>query len=262
MAPNDFTAIVHRLPGRTAKVYAIADVHIGAKECDMDGFSRFLKRVERERDSYIVLVGDVINNGIRSSSCPTDIYDEVMPPSAQIDKAVELLEPVADRILGAVGGNHEKRSRKSVDFDPMHAIMAILRKSELYRENMAFLRIVLSNSTQRHVRSTRDSYSLLLVHGKSANKKRRFAYAVEGVDAVVSAHTHDGIVEKPARLVFTVQNNVMVKPLVSLTATSWLDYGGYGARGLYLPKATSDPQALVLEWTGSNNREGQMKVIW
>ena len=64
MAPNDFTAIVHRLPGRTAKVYAIADVHIGAKECDMDGFARFLKRVERERDSYIVLVGDLIKAGI------------------------------------------------------------------------------------------------------------------------------------------------------------------------------------------------------
>lgn len=47
-----------------------------------------------------------------------------------------------------------------------------------------------------------------------------------------------------------------------MTATSWLDYGGYAARGLYLPKATSDPQALVLEYTGTNSRVGRMRMVW
>lgn len=260
---DDFTPIIHRLPGRSIKVYAIADVHIGARECDLDGFERFIKRVASEPDSYIVLVGDLVNNGIRSASCPTDIYDETMPPRAQVDKCVELLQPVADRILGAVGGNHEARSRKAVDLDPAYEVMALLRKPELYRRDMAFLRIVLDNSmapTRTH--GVRDNYAMLLVHGSTANKKRHFAYAVEGVDAIVSAHTHDGVVEKPARLVFTTRNNVLMKPLVSLTATSWLTYGGYGAAALYMPKSTSDPQALLLEYTGSNNKEGQIRVIW
>ena len=39
---DDFTPIIHELPGRTIKVWAVADVHIGARECDMDGFKRFL----------------------------------------------------------------------------------------------------------------------------------------------------------------------------------------------------------------------------
>lgn len=227
---------------------------MGAKECDLEGFVHFLHKLKDDRDSYIVLCGDLINNGIKDSL--TNVYDEAIPPSLQIEKAVELLNPVADRILGAVGGNHEARSRKAVDLDPMYAIMLMLGKGELYRTNFAMMRIILANG------NTKSRYALMLIHGKTENKKRQFAYAVEGVDAIISGHTHNGIVEKPARLVFTVKNNVVVKPLVSLTATSWLTYGGYAAAALYRPAATSQPQCLELEYTGSNDREGSIRVVW
>lgn len=253
---DDFTPIVHALDGRTIKVWAIADVHIGAKEADIAGFQRFLKRVENDPDSFIVIVGDLLNVGIRSANCPTDIYEETMPVHAQIEKAAELLAPVADRILGCVGGNHEARAKKAVDLDPLFQVMVLIRKPDLYRPNMAFVRVNLGKG------NTKDHYALLLVHGKSANAKRKFAYSVEGVDAIISGHTHDPIVEKPARLVFTQRNNVVIRPLVSLTACSWLDYGGYGAANLYLPKSTSDPQALVLEYTASNSIPGQIRVTW
>lgn len=253
---SDFTPIVHKLDGRTIRVWAVADVHIGARECDLAGFEKFLKRIESEEDSYIVLCGDLLNNGLRSPNCPTDIYDETMPPHAQIEAAVDLLAPVRDKVLGAVGGNHEARSRKAVDLDPMYAIMLMLGRGELYRQNFAFVRVNLERG------KTKDHYGLMLVHGKTANKRRQFAYAVEGVDAIVSGHTHDGMVEKPARLVFTKSNNVVVKPLVSLTATSWLDYGGYAAAALYQPKSTSDPQCLEFEFTGSNDRPGSIHVRW
>ena len=253
---DDFTPIIHNMDGRTIRVYAVADVHIGAREADVAGFSRFLKRIERDGDAYLVVCGDVINNGLRSASCPTDIYNETMPPAAQVDEAVRLLAPVADRILGAVGGNHEHRSKKAVDWDPMHEVMVRLGVGDRYRPNMAFIRVRLADG------NLHDIYSLMLVHGRSAATKKRFQYAVEGVDAIISAHTHDGLVEKPARLVFSQKNNVVIRPLVSLTATSWVGFGGYAARGLMLPKATSDPQALVLEWTGSNNRQGTIRTIW
>lgn len=161
MVSSDFAVIVHRLAGRSIKVYAIGDVHIGAAECDMDGFARFL-------------------------------------------------------IVRIVLGKHG-----------MH-----------------------------------DHYALLLVHGKSDVARRRFEYTVEGVDAIVSGHVHKGNISKPARIVLSTRNQVSIKPLVSLVATSWTDYGGYAARGLMLPAATSDPQALLLEFAGTNKRDGQIRVIW
>lgn len=256
---SDYVPIIHTLPGRTIKVWAVADVHIGARESNLDGkdgFKAFLRKIEKDPDSYLVLVGDIVNNGIRSASCPTNIYAETMPPSAQIELAAELLEPVKDRILGAVGGNHEARSRKAVDLDPMYAIMLMLGKGELYRTNFAMMRVILQNC------NTKDHYAIMLAHGASANKKRQFAYSVEGVDAIITGHTHTGIAEKPARLVFTSRNNVAIKPLISLTATSWQNWGGYAAANLYKPIATSNPQYLELEYVASNDIPGQMRVVW
>lgn len=251
---DDFTPIVHRLDGRTVKVWAIADVHIGAKECDLAGFKRHMARIASDPDSYIVLVGDMLNNGLKDSL--TNVYEEVLPPHAQIEKCAELLEPVKDRILGAVGGNHEARSRRSVDLDPMYAVLLMIGKGELYRQNMAFIRVCLKRN------GTKDNHTLLLIHGKSERAKRNFAYSLEGVDAVISGHTHNGIVEKPARIVFTGKNRVVIKPLVSLTATSWLEYGGYAAAAMYRPAATSAPQYLELEFSGSNAVDGRIRVVW
>ena len=253
---DDFTPILHELPGRTIKVWAVADVHIGAREADIDGFAAFLEKVQSDDDSYLVIVGDLLNNATRSSG--SDVYQEAMPPHAQVDMAAELLAPVADRILGCVGGNHERRSVKDVDLDPLYQVMCLLRKPEVYRAHMAFMRVSLRNIGA----STHDQYALMLVHGKTENKKRQLARAVEGVDAIVSGHTHNGLVEKPARIVFNSRNKVAVRPLVSLTATSWLRYGGYASAALLPPSATSDPQCLVLEYAGTNKRRGEIRVSW
>lgn len=251
---DDFTPILHRLDGRTVRVWAVSDVHIGAKECNLAEFQKFLARIAADPDSYVVLVGDMLNNGIRDSV--TNVYEEIIPPHAQIDKCAEFLEPVKDRILGAVGGNHEARSRKAVDLDPMYAVMCILGCQELYRQNMAFVRVFLERN------GIKDNYSLLLVHGKSERAKRNFAFSLEGIDAVISGHTHNGLIEKPARLCMTSKSRVVIKPLISMTATSWLDYGGYAAAALYRPAATSAPQCLELGFSGSNSHDGEIRVIW
>ena len=251
---DDLTPIVHELPGRTIRVWAVADVHIGAREADLDGFSAFLARVKASPDDYLVLCGDLLNNGTKDSL--TNVYEEVMPPHAQVDKCVELLEPVKDRILGCVGGNHELRSVRAVDLDPCYQVLTLLRIPELYRQNMCFVRVNLVRG------KTKDHYALLLVHGKTLNKQKQLSYAIEGVDAIVGAHLHQGQVQKNARLVLSQSNVVTIRPIVNLTATSWLQYGSYAARSLLLPSATSDPQALQLEFTGSNKTRGSIRVVW
>lgn len=251
---DDFIPIVHELDGRTIRVWAVADVHIGAKQADLAGFASFLSKVKDSHNDYLVLCGDLLNNGTKDSV--TNVYEEVMPPHAQVDKCVELLEPVKERILGCVGGNHELRSVKAVDLDPCYQVLTLLRKPELYRQNMAFVRVNLVRG------KTKDHYALLLVHGKTLNKQKQLSYAIEGVDAIVGAHLHQGQVQKNARLVLSSNNLVTIRPIVNLTATSWLKYGGYAARSLLLPSATSDPQALQLEFTGSNKTRGQIRVVW
>lgn len=251
---DDFTPIIRRLDGRTIKVWAVADVHIGAKECDLDGFKRFLKAVEADDDSYIVIVGDLISNGLKSSV--TNVYEEAMPPSAQIDLAVQLLEPVKHKILGMVSGNHERRSKKDCDIDPLFTIAAILRINDRFRQNMAFLRIILERG------STKENYAIMLTHGKTANKKKQFTAICEGIDAAIFAHTHTPDVLMPSRIRFTTSNRIVMHNVVVLTACSWLKSGGYSLSGLYVPQAVSTPQALQLEFNGTNSKKGRVSVIW
>jgi len=254
---DDFTPIIHRLEGRSIKLYPIADVHLGAKECDLANFRKFLEKIRLSEDSYIVLVGDLINNATRNSV--SSIYEETLSPSAQCDLAVELLEPVKDRILGVVSGNHELRSVKDTDLDPTRFICERLGIGDLFRQNFAFLRISLEKG------NISDSYAIYMTHGKSATKQKKFAQsAIEGVDAIITGHVHDGNISKHSRISINQKNAIKVKSIVSITAASWLNYGGYAARGQFLPtvNASEGPQALLLEWTGTNKRYGKIQVVW
>lgn len=208
----------------------------------------------------MVICGDLLNMGIPSSV--SSVFDEVLTPAQSVDKAVELLQPIADRILGGVGGNHEQRAVKTCGLDPLYQVFCMLRNSggeslaPLYRQDFAFMRIVLQRG------NSKSHYALMLLHGKTEAKRKQFDFAVEGVDAIIGGHTHEPSARKGAKLVLTSSNNVIVKPFVSLTACSWLNYGGYAARGLFKPTANSDPQALELEFAGTNNRRGRVSVVW
>ena len=251
---DDFEPILHTLPGRSIKVWAVADVHLGAKEADERGFRDFLRRIQEDEDSYLVICGDLINNATRSSV--SNIFEDILSPSEEIELAVELLKPVADRILGCVAGNHENRSVKDTSLNPLYIVMGLLGKERVFRPNLAFIRVTLREGR------VKDQYSLLLFHGKTANKRKQFDMVIEGVDATISGHLHDGNISKPARMVFSTKNNVVVKPMVSLTAVSWLSYSSYASQGLLLPKSVSDPQCLLLEYTGSNSEKGKISVSW
>lgn len=251
---DDFTPVIHELEGRDIKVYGVADVHIGARECDLDGFRAFLKRIEHDPDAYLCLVGDITNNGIKDSV--TNVYEETMPPSAQVELAAELLAPVKDRILGAVGGNHEHRSARAVNYDPMYDVMVRLGIPHLYRQSLCFIRVIMRRST------CHEHYAILLAHGSSDAKRQRFDAVVEGVDATITAHVHKGDVQKPCRIVFNNRNKVVIRPHVSLVCEPWLKYGGYAARSMLLPHETSNPQHLVLEYVHDNNKRGNIRVVW
>lgn len=251
---GDFVPVIHTLKGRTVKLWAVGDVHIGAAECDLGGFEKFLRSVESDPDSYICILGDLLNNGLRDSM--TNVYQEILSPSAACDKAVELLAPVKDKILGVTSGNHERRSLKCADLDPLLGICYRLGIEELYRENMVFMRINLVRG------NTKDHYAIMLTHGKTAAKRKAISTVIEGIDAVIVAHTHTPDISMPAVIRFGQNNKLSIHNIVSMTACSWLRPGGYSLANCYVPQATSTPQCLELEFTGSNSKAGRIRTIW
>ena len=247
----DFTLIQRHIPhNREIRVYPIADLHLGAAEHMETAWREFRARILEDPDAYITLGGDLISNATRN--CVSNIFEETMRPREQKRLMAEMLMPLRDRILCAVPGNHEGRSGRDADDDPVYDIMCKLDLEDLYRENIAFLKLQFGDiKGDGHVNPT---YVITVAHGSggglltgaSVNRAERFGYCIDGADALILGHTHKPFATQPGKIKIDPHNNqVTVRPFKVITATSWLEWGGYAAAKLMLP-STHAPQVLTL----------------
>ena len=234
------------LGGHDITIIPISDVHLGSPECMEQEFISFIKTVKETPNVYLILGGDLIDNGTRSSV--SDIFKATMSPSQQKKEMATILSEVADRILCFVPGNHERRSGKDADDDPVYDIAAKLDLEHLYRENIAFLKIqmgVRENETGVKTHGElRPCYSIVVTHGvgggiytgAAVNRNERFGYVIDGMDALIVGHTHKPFTTQPGKIFIDKQNNkISVKPFKVISSTSWLSYGGYASRNMLLP---------------------------
>ena len=248
---HDFELITHHFEKNDDLIiYPISDVHLGASEHMEREWEYFCSRLLEKENAYIVLGGDLINNTTRSSVA--NVFEETMRPREQKKKMAEMLEPIKDRILCAVTGNHERRSAKDADDDPTYDIMCKLDLEELYRENMAFVKIQIGDVNSSGMKNP--TYTIVVTHGAgggmltgaSVNRAERFGYVIDGMDCLIMGHTHKPLVTQPSKLKIDPYNNkVSVKPFKVVVSTSWLNYGGYAAQKMLLPSSHA-PQTIQL----------------
>jgi len=252
----DFQAIVHELEPRTVKVWICGDVHVGAEGCDLKGFERWLEQIEDDPDAYVIFTGDLMDNATRHSV--SEMW-QGMRPSEQLEYISRSLAPLAKagKILALVAGNHELRSARDTDLDPLYTVAVRLGIEKVYRRDFAAIRVRLI-----HTASCQRAYNILAFHGASDFKVRQMANNVEGFDALVTGHSHQPVTRMPAHLVLTRDGKLVMKELVQVTGCSWCEYTGYGARAMYQPQVQSRPQCLVLEWNNSQAKEKRLSVSW
>lgn len=246
---SDLEMIVREFPDKESiKIYPIFDVHLGAREHLEKEWAAFCKRILTEENSYIVLGGDLISNGVKNSL--TNVYEEVYRPREQKRIITEMLMPLKHKVLCAVKGNHEARSSRETDSDLIFDIMCKLDIEHLYRENVAFLHLRFGNT--KNNAKYNPSYVLCVAHGAgggaltggSVNRAERFAYSMSGVDALILGHTHKPLVTAPAQItVDPTKERVYIRPFRVVIASSWLTWGGYSAQKLLTP-TSNVPQIL------------------
>ena len=248
---DDFDVIVHKFPREDIRLYGIFDVHLAAKEHMEKEFIEFRDSILADNHAYVVLGGDLLNNGIKTSV--SNVYDEVMRPREAKRIMTDLLKPLAKegRILCGTGGNHERRS-KDCDDDIMYDIMAKLDIEDLYRENMCFVKLQFGKQNGDGVKNP--TYRMMVTHGAgggmltggAVNRAERFGGIIDGIDLMMVGHTHKPFTTAPAKLVFDGHNNrVSVKPFRVVSLSSWLSYGGYAMQKMLLP-ASNIPQVVTL----------------
>lgn len=246
---NDFELIAHSFPkGQDITILPISDVHLGAAEHLEREWKEFCDKILRTPNIYVMLGGDLINNGTKTSV--TNVFEERYRPREQKRMMVEMLSPIRDRILCAVSGNHERRN-KDVDDDITYDIMCKLDLEHLYRENMAFVKISIGDRSTNHHDPT---YCFCVTHGSgggiltggAVNRNERFGYVIDGLDCLIVGHTHKPFVTQPSKIKIDPFNNrVSFKPFKVVSATSWMSYGGYAAQKMLLPSSVA-PQTITL----------------
>ena len=176
--------IVRRIPQRDSiRIYPIADVHLGSLLHDKESWNAFCRRVEQE-DAFLILGGDLINNNTRHAAGSP--FEDYIRPREQKKLMVEMLTPIKEKILCAVGGNHEARTAKDTDQDIMGDIMCKLDLEDSYAEDLAFLKLEIGQRITRSSPIT--TYTFAVTHGTgggiytgaAVNRNERFGYTIEG----------------------------------------------------------------------------------
>lgn len=239
----DFELIQHQFyGGHDITIVPIFDVHLGSQECMEQEFISFIKTVAETPDTYLALGGDLLDCGLRNSL--TNVYRATMPPSQQKREMANILEPVRDRILCFIQGNHERRSAREADDCPIYDIACKLDLETLYRENIAFMKIQMGKESHQENGQQRPCYVLTVCHGAgngvlyggAVNSSVRFSNIIDGMDAMILGHTHKPYTMQPGKIFIDTRNNkVTVKPFKIISATSWLRYGGYAAQKMLMP---------------------------
>lgn len=91
----------------------LTDLQIGSKGFKRARFVEYRDWLLSEPNRFVFLGGDIIDAAtVLSVASP---YENTKEPMYQAEEAVELLKPLAqaDRLLGYVGGNHERRTCKA-----------------------------------------------------------------------------------------------------------------------------------------------------
>ena len=249
---TDTHLIVHHFPQRKdITIYPVADVHLGAAEHLTREWELFCQRIVDE-EAYLILGGDLINNSTRSSV--SNIFEETMRPREQKKRMVEMLKPVADRIICMVTGNHERRN-KDVDQDPSYDIACKLDIEDRYRENIAFVKIQIGDPDRDGRKNP--TYILAVTHGAAGgmltggivNRAERFGYVLDGADALIVGHSHRPFITQPTKIKIDPHNNqVIFRPFKVISTASWMSWGGYAAQKMLNPTSFA-PQIMTLKGT-------------
>ena len=249
---NDFEMIVKKLGTdlEYINIYPVADVHIGSQECDETLFKEWVDMVKEDQNGYVVIAGDMMNMGLRNSK--TNVYEEKYSPSEQKERLFELLEPIKEKILACVGGNHCERANKEAGQHPLYDVMCMLGQKDAYRKNACFLKVSLGT---RAAGTRQHTYTIVVHHGGSKAKREKWLNSIDGADILITGHTHTLSQTAPCKTVIDAKNNkVRTVELTDVVCSSFQQYGGYAISGMYTPQASRRFQTIRLD--GKKKRVG------
>ena len=245
------------------ELHVFADEHIGDECCDL---MRLYQRIEYVRDTpgaYCILNGDIIDNATRTSV--GDVYTQEFNPMEQLRRAVELFEPIKDKILLITHGNHENRTYKHEGINLSSLLASQLGLSAKYTPTSAVMFIRFGEEA-RGRKETNGSgkyrmicYTVYVLHGtgggrKEGAKANRLVELASIIDADIYIHSHvhtPMIIKQGFHRIDAKNSTVAIVDKLFVNTAANLNYGGYGEAGAFKPSSKETP-VIYLDGTRKN----------
>lgn len=229
------------------ELYPLFDWHIGDSMSDAFLIEETLKRIKETTNAYCVLGGDLMDTAIASSI--GDTYSAHLQPMEQLKLCVKLFEPIKDKILCILPGNHENRVYKSDGIDTTAMMAAQLGLSGKYSETTALLFIRFGHEMRRNSEGRKMVYTVYATHGSGGGRREggkinRLADLAQIVDADVylCGHTHLPAVFREGFYRVSKSNSaVQYVDRLFVNAAAALNYGGYGDKAGFKPASKQSP---------------------
>jgi hypothetical protein len=126
--PDKFADPIH--------IIHMTDLQFGHARCKYERVEEYVKWILAEPNRFCIFGGDMVDAWAMHS--PGSPFEQLGDPQSQIYKVVEALGPIRHRVLGYVGGNHERRGIPS--FGDLGPLVATLLKIP-YSSGQQFLDI-------------------------------------------------------------------------------------------------------------------------
>ena len=230
----------------SVELHIFADEHLGDEHSDLKRLLARIEYVKNTPNAYCILNGDIIDNATKTSI--GDTYTQVFNPMEQLTKAVEIFEPIRDKILCITHGNHENRTYKTEGINLSYLLAKQLGLDSKYTPTSAVLFIRLGDGgANTHHRKV--CYTLYVLHGsgggrKEGGKVNRLAdmASIIDTDIYIHSHTHLPMVMKQAfHRIDTSNSSVAVVDKLFVNTSANLNYGGYGEAGEFQPSSKDTP---------------------
>jgi predicted phosphodiesterase len=235
------------------EIHTFADEHIGDEHCDIKRLKERIEYVKNTPNAYCIMNGDILDNATKTSI--GDTYTQELNPMQQLQYAMELFEPIKDKILCVTHGNHENRTYKKEGINLSFLIAKQLGLSDRYSPTSAVLFIRFGKLSRGSKESNGSGevrkvcYTMYVLHGSGGGRKEgakaiRLADMASIIDTDIycHAHTHLPMIMKQGFYRIDTRNNdvARVDKLFVNTAAN-LHYGGYGEAGEFKPSSMESP---------------------
>ena len=235
------------------EIHTFADEHLGDMCCDVKRLLQRIEYIKNTPTAYCILNGDIIDNATRNSV--GDTYTQVLNPMDQLQRAIEIFEPIKNRILCITHGNHENRTYRSEGINLSALIAGQLGLHERYTPTSALLFVRFGEladgrkETNGSGKRRKVCYSIYAIHGsgggrKEGGKVNRLADLASIIDAdvYIHSHTHLPVVMKQAFYRTDVRNSTVgIAEKLFVNTASNLNYGGYGEAQGFKPNSKETP---------------------